>query len=111
MNRRNFLQKGAVLVAAGLGVPTFLAETARVLEAGGSLKLSNPLPIGPRVLAATARANPDPSRRILVVIQMAGGNDGLNTLVPYADPLYYQLRPTIAVPRDEVLSLDERVGL
>ena len=35
------------------------------------------------------------SRRILVVVQLSGGNDGLNTVVPYADPLYRQLRPQL----------------
>jgi uncharacterized protein (DUF1501 family) len=42
---------------------------------------------------------------------MAGGNDGLNTLIPYDDPLYYQARPTLAIPREQVLPLDGKVGL
>ena len=49
--------------------------------------------------------------RILVLVELKGGNDGLNTVVPYADPLYAQLRPTIAIPAGEVLRLDERSGL
>lgn len=49
--------------------------------------------------------------RILILVELKGGNDGLNTVVPYADPLYAQLRPTLAVPSGEVLRLDQRTGL
>lgn len=50
-------------------------------------------------------------RNLLVLVELKGGNDGLNTLVPYADPDYYALRPRIAIPRDQVLPLDAHVGL
>lgn len=50
-------------------------------------------------------------RKVLLLVELKGGNDGLNTLVPYADPVYRQLRPGIGVSRDHVLPLDERVGL
>lgn len=50
-------------------------------------------------------------RRVLLLIELKGGNDGLNTLVPYADPKYRELRPGIGVPRERVVQLDERVGL
>jgi uncharacterized protein (DUF1501 family) len=49
--------------------------------------------------------------RVLVLVELKGGNDGLNTVVPYADPLYAQLRPTIGIKPGEVLPLDERLGL
>ena len=49
--------------------------------------------------------------RLLVLVELKGGNDGLNTVVPYADGDYYALRPRIAVPRDQVLQLDARAGL
>ena len=48
---------------------------------------------------------------LVVLVELKGGNDGLNTVVPYADGEYYALRPRIAVPRDQVLQLDERAGL
>lgn len=49
--------------------------------------------------------------RTLLLVELAGGNDGLNTVVPYGDPAYRELRPTLAIPRDRVLQLSERVGL
>ena len=49
--------------------------------------------------------------RLLVLVELKGGNDGLNTAVPYADPAYPRLRPRLAIPRDEVLALDEHLGL
>ena len=51
--------------------------------------------------------NKDP---ILVVIQLTGGNDYLNTLVPYGDPLYYDNRSNVAIPQGEVLPLDNHFG-
>jgi len=50
-------------------------------------------------------------RRLLLLVELKGGNDGLNTVVPYADPRYYDLRPRLAVRRDEVLQLDGHAGL
>lgn len=49
--------------------------------------------------------------RTLVVLELMGGNDGLNTVVPYADSLYPQLRSRIGVPAGSVLTLDGRLGL
>ncbi len=68
------------------------------------------LPVGSLGLALAAA--PDARyRTVLVLVELKGGNDGLNTLVPYADAAYLRLRPRLAVPRDEVIQLDERVGL
>ncbi len=64
----------------------------------------------PGVLEAAA-AVPAEYRRLLVLVELKGGNDGLNTLVPYADPAYYALRPRIAIARDSVVQLSDRAGL
>jgi uncharacterized protein (DUF1501 family) len=71
------------------------------------------LDLGPGVASAQIGSQPvaDASRRILVVLLLAGGNDGINTVIPYGDPLYYQARPSLAVPRDQVLPLSDTVGL
>src|SRR5689334_8479973 len=47
----------------------------------------------------------------LIIVQMAGGNDGLNTVVPFTDPLYLKLRPTLGLSDTKVLPLDTRLGL
>ena len=52
-------------------------------------------------------ASKDP---VLVVLQLTGGNDYMNTVVPYGDPLYYDHRPTVNVSPDKVLPLDDKVG-
>ena len=50
------------------------------------------------------------SDRSLVVVQLSGGNDGLNTVVPYGDGLYYDWRPDVRIEPDQVLHLDDRFG-
>ena len=52
-------------------------------------------------------ASQDP---VLVVLQLTGGNDYMNTVVPYGNPLYYDNRPSVNVPPEQVLPLDDRVG-
>ena len=66
----------------------------------------------PAFLARTAFAAPDAAKpgakdTILVVVQLTGGNDGLNTVIPFADAEYAKLRPTIAVPKDQVKKIDD----
>jgi uncharacterized protein (DUF1501 family) len=59
---------------------------------------------------ATAPTGAD-YRRLLVLVELKGGNDGLNTLVPYTDAAYYALRPKLAIARDTVVPLTDRAGL
>jgi uncharacterized protein (DUF1501 family) len=55
---------------------------------------------------ATAAKEP-----VLVVLQLSGGNDYMNTVIPYADPIYRDFRPTVGIPEDAVLHLDDKIGL
>ena len=85
MDRRNFLAALGAGVSAGLGawtLPTF---------------------------AQSPLANP--YKRLLILVELKGANDGLNTLIPYADDAYYALRPSIGIKRDQVLQLSEKFGL
>lgn len=54
---------------------------------------------------------PAAADRVLVVINFQGGNDGLNTVVPYGMPQYYQYRPSLGVPQSNVLRIDDTIGL
>ncbi|MBT6581729.1 MAG: DUF1501 domain-containing protein [Bacteroidetes Order II. Incertae sedis bacterium] len=51
------------------------------------------------------------SNRVLVLVQLSGGNDGLNMVVPYSDPEYYRVRPSIAIPGSDVIPLTDHTGL
>jgi len=70
-----------------------------------------PLAVWSGGAAYAAAATSGNYRRLLVLVELKGGNDGLNTVIPYADESYYQLRPKIGIARDEVLQLDEQSGL
>jgi uncharacterized protein (DUF1501 family) len=54
---------------------------------------------------------PEKDRSILVLVQLAGGNDGLNTVVPFEDADYYRLRPTLGIAKTQVLPLNGVAGL
>src|SRR5262249_47641960 len=86
--RRQFLTrslKGASLLALAPAVPQFLANTARAAEAGKDT--------------------------VLVVIELSGGNDGLNTVIPYADDNYHKARPTLRQTKEQVVKVDDVIGL
>ncbi len=79
--RRLFLQRGLALASLASTVPLFIEESAHGL-------LGNPL----------LSSNPGvPDERVLVIVQLGGGNDGLNTVIPYGDDQYFRARPTIAL--------------
>ncbi len=62
----------------------------------------------PDLLFALSRGN---WQNLLILVELKGGNDGLNTVIPYNDHLYYQLRPKLAIARDQILQISSKVGL
>jgi uncharacterized protein (DUF1501 family) len=91
--RREFLRSTLLGGALSWTVPAFLGNTFSVLQAEAAEKATQ---------VATGRDS-----TILVVLQMAGGNDGLNTVVPYSNDYYHRARPRIAVPEKEILKLND----
>jgi uncharacterized protein (DUF1501 family) len=89
LTRRKFLIASGVTGAAALAAG---AATVGWRDLTGA----DPLPTGTRVL---------------VLVTLYGGNDGLGTVVPYTDPAYHDARPGLAYGEDEVLRLDDRLGL
>lgn len=86
MKRRSFLQQSA-LASTSIFVPAFL-------------KAYQPGPL------QSSR-----SGKILVIVQLSGGNDGLNTVVPFRNDIYYQQRPSLAIGKNEVIKLSDQLGL
>jgi uncharacterized protein (DUF1501 family) len=95
--RREFLRSTVLTSALSWTVPTFLANTFSVLQAEAA---------GQTTQIATGK-----DATILVVLQMAGGNDGINTVVPHSNDFYYKARTRINVPARDVLKLNGNVGL
>jgi uncharacterized protein (DUF1501 family) len=85
MKRRNFLQSSAAIAAGAALAPQML----------GGMPVYAKSPVG--ILGAQAEEND----AILIIIQLFGGNDGLNTVIPAEDDNYYKLRPEISVPKDK----------
>jgi uncharacterized protein (DUF1501 family) len=82
----------------------------RLLQGFGSLaglQLMMPHLDASELVAASLGKDDSP---ILVVLEMSGGNDGLNTIVPFADDDYYRLRPQIGIAKEKLLSMDEHFG-
>jgi uncharacterized protein (DUF1501 family) len=88
--RREFLKKGIGIVAVTATIPSFLGRTA-FLMADPTVASKDDL--------------------ILVIIQLSGGNDGLNTVIPYSQDGYYKARPTLAVPKDKILKINDEIAL
>jgi uncharacterized protein (DUF1501 family) len=89
LNRRDVLKSSLAtggVIAWGLNMPAFLSRTARA-------------------------ATPGTKDTILVVIEMTGGNDGLNTVVPYKDPEYAKLRPTLRLAEAQLKKINDQVAL
>jgi uncharacterized protein (DUF1501 family) len=92
-NRRRFLQSSLAaggLVGWGLTAPRFLARTAA---------------------ATPDAARPGARDTVLVVLELTGGNDGLNTVIPFKDPEYAKLRPTLKQAPDAVKKVNDELGL
>ena len=99
LSRRGFLTHalgGATLLAGGWALPGFLSRTACAAAAA--------LQSGP-----ATRGGADET--ILVVVQLSGGNDGLNTVIPFRDDAYHRARPTLRVAPERVLRLSDTLGL
>jgi uncharacterized protein (DUF1501 family) len=124
-NRRRFLQVLVAGGAAAAGAGVIRAGAERLPEIPG---IPPTRPGGPTVaqpstgVGVTTRANDGAelsgrllpgavADRVLVVIELEGGNDGLSTVVPYGRGSYYDLRPSLAIPADEVLAIDDQIGL
>src|SRR5579884_2358939 len=96
LSRRAMIKNGMLVVSAGMVMPAIFSRgvaSAMALAKDG---------------ASFSQVATD---HTLIVVQMAGGNDGLNTVIPYTDSLYKQMRPTLAIAENKVLPLDTRLGL
>ena len=86
-------------------------DLLRIGASGLGLGLYGGLGPVPYVLAQASRASASAtSGKILVVFEWFGGNDGLNTIVPYGDPMYYKHRPTIGIKEKDLLKIDAHLG-
>ena len=93
-SRRDFLVRGLYGLGVGAGLPFVLGRTSAALAA--------------QALEGTSiEKHPE---RILVVIELSGGNDGLNTVVPFGDAAYYRARPTIGIPERETIKIADGFG-
>ena len=91
MKRIDFLKNTLLMTGGGLIIPQFI----------------HPLLAKYRQTSLRDAFN----NKTVVIINLSGGNDGLNTVIPYTNDLYYQLRPTIGIPQNDVLPLTDTLGL
>src|ERR1035441_8931034 len=95
--RRDFLRRTVLGGALSWTVPTFLANTFAALQAEAADRATQ---------VATGHDS-----TILVILQMAGGNAGLKTVVPFTNDYYHRARPRIGLAESKVLRLDNDLGL
>jgi uncharacterized protein (DUF1501 family) len=91
ISRRDMMKRGGV-IAVGLMAPRWLSTIAKA------------------DMLSVAKGGKPSGDTILVVCQLSGGNDGLNTFIPYANKKYYAYRPTIGIADDKVLHVNEQMG-
>ncbi len=103
MRRRQFVTTASTFALGGLA-----AACAPQTESAGRLAATKPV----RAPGARRAAKAGPvGGRILLLVELQGGNDGLNAVIPYADPLYRRLRPSLAIEPNEIATLDGTTGL
>lgn len=95
--RRQFLRTGVLGGAVAWTVPVFLEKTFFALDAAAA---------DSAIQTMTGKDSP-----ILVVLQLAGGNDGLNTVIPYGQDAYYTARPNIGIAPEKLLKINDQLGL
>ena len=91
--------------------PSTRRQFLQTLGSAGVISLGT---LPPQFLVRAADSAPEVAsrdKRVLVLIQMAGGNDGLNTLIPYGDAEYEKARPGIGFKKGQVLKLNDHFGL
>lgn len=86
-------------------------EFLRQFGAAGIVSFAGLPPLFLTHAAEVSSLERNPEKHVLVLIQLAGGNDGLNTLIPHQDDAYYKARPGIAIPRNQVLKINDQLGL
>jgi uncharacterized protein (DUF1501 family) len=89
ITRRDFLKESHAVISLGVAVPTVFSKA---------------------VIAAAEEKNANVSGKTLVVVQLAGGVDGLNTIIPYKESNYRRERPSLAIPQNEMLIVNDRVA-
>ena len=93
-SRRDFLRKGLYGVGVTAGLPLLLSRTTQALTAEA-------------LRGTSVETNPE---RILVVVELSGGNDGLNTVVPFGNDEYYRVRPNIGIRESEAIKIEDGYG-